>query len=719
MKLDELIESTYVNEEDLSFRDRLKLSRLSKEKPSDTLLALFNKQPNFLRDYEKVYFAKYLNKDYTFYKNGEDVYVAPEDTKEEELSRYFIPTGSEKHASSELYETMGIGFRNLRVYSVLPGAKYKLIKGKGLSGYPSVDKPWELFGSKIEINSNNLLDFYRKSRKFLGPKKCKIAYQCYDQKVTWEELEEMINKYIKALSAAGVKENDVVPICITSTIEATALYFACDTIGATTFFIDPNETNKETINKYFNRFNSKITFATCADLEKIKESASGTNISNIITISPTDSMDPNDNISKYSKEYIKKYTVPFEENDLVSSLGTFIRNGEKYTGDINYCYDNDHISLITSTSSSTGEPKLIELSRKNIMFELETIKKTTNIFLGPNGINMQVVPFKYPYGFIVSTLITPYVGKTGGLTPDFSLQDYAKFFDMYRPKYVHTIPSHIKHMAKNEDPIMKDLTYMDFLVSGGDKFEAAAKDKCNQEMARRGSKAKVKDCSGMAEITAGITAATVGKYNIESVGKPMLGTIVKAVDENGKELPYGHVGKLYYTGQNVMQRYNNDEEKTNEIKMTDKDGVTWIVTDSYGFVDNEGFVYMCGRDRDFFITYPPGRPPFKVYVDFVEKVLNSCDEVFDCVVVKKPNDITDCISRAYVVLKPGIPEEKYDIILDHLYSECREKLDACAVPEKIEIVPSLKLKPSMKTDKNYYIKLAEQEYEEEQKVKGL
>ena len=139
---------------------------------------------------------------------------------------------------------------NVKIYSILPGVKYKLIRHERMTGYASIDQPWNLLNQKINIKDTNLLDFYRNSRRFLGPKKCKYAYVCYDQKVTWEQFEEMVEKYIKSLTACGIKLNDVVPVCITSSVEAIALYFAIDTIGATTFFIDPVETNTAQINKY-------------------------------------------------------------------------------------------------------------------------------------------------------------------------------------------------------------------------------------------------------------------------------------------------------------------------------------------------------------------------------------------------------------------------------------------------------------------------------------
>ena len=69
------------------------------------------------------------------------------------------------------------------------------------------------------------------------------------------------------------------------------------------------------------------------------------------------------------------------------------------------------------------------------------------------------------------------------------------------------------------------------------------------------------------------------------------------------------------------------------------------------------------------------------------------------------------VSRVYVTLKPNVPVEKYDEVLEKIKLKCQTSLDACAIPQKIEIVKTLKTKPSMKIDKQYYMDLAQSEYE--------
>ena len=73
MRKDELLKYANFDEKELSLSDRIKLSRMTKKDPETISMVLFNKQPNFLRLYEKIYFAKYLSRNCIFYEKDDEV----------------------------------------------------------------------------------------------------------------------------------------------------------------------------------------------------------------------------------------------------------------------------------------------------------------------------------------------------------------------------------------------------------------------------------------------------------------------------------------------------------------------------------------------------------------------------------------------------------------------------------------------------------------------
>ena len=78
----------------------------------------------------------------------------------------------------------------------------------------------------------------------------------------------------------------------------------------------------------------------------------------------------------------------------------------------------------------------------------------------------------------------------------------------------------------------------------------------------------------------------------DSVGKPMPGTDVKIVDpdEDG-------IGEIICKGPSVMIGYYDNPEETAKVL---RDG--WLYTGDYGRIDDEGFLYICGRKKNVIVT---------------------------------------------------------------------------------------------------------------------
>jgi len=77
-----------------------------------------------------------------------------------------------------------------------------------------------------------------------------------------------------------------------------------------------------------------------------------------------------------------------------------------------------------------------------------------------------------------------------------------------------------------------------------------------------------------------------------SVGKLGSGIEVKIVDENGKEIPDGEIGEMFYRGKSVMKGYYGDKEKTD--RTIDKEG--WLHSGDLGYL-KDGELYTVDRYR--------------------------------------------------------------------------------------------------------------------------
>ncbi len=107
---------------------------------------------------------------------------------------------------------------------------------------------------------------------------------------------------------------------------------------------------------------------------------------------------------------------------------------------------------------------------------------------------------------------------------------------------------------------------------------------------------------------------------------------------------------LCTSGKHVFKGYYHEKEMTDEV-MEEINGETYYVTGNIGFLDTDRYFTLIGRASRFFIINTLN----KVYCELVQLVISAIDVVDSCAVVPIPNQKTLYKSKAYVVLKKGVP----------------------------------------------------------------
>jgi acyl-CoA synthetase (AMP-forming)/AMP-acid ligase II len=161
------------------------------------------------------------------------------------------------------------------------------------------------------------------------------------------------------------------------------------------------------------------------------------------------------------------------------------------------------------------------------------------------------------------------------------------------------------------------------------------------------------------------------------VGKPLPGFEVKIVDRDRKVLSVNQVGEVAIRGPIVCKGYYKMPEE-NALAF---DAEGWFYTGDLGFLDEEGCLYLVGREKKIIRT-----GAYTVIPNEVENVLMSNPNVNVAAVVGVPNRLFGEVVWAFVVPKPGshlTPEE--------LLNFCKEKLADYKVPKRIIFKESLPL----------------------------
>jgi acyl-CoA synthetase (AMP-forming)/AMP-acid ligase II len=191
------------------------------------------------------------------------------------------------------------------------------------------------------------------------------------------------------------------------------------------------------------------------------------------------------------------------------------------------------------------------------------------------------------------------------------------------------------------------------------------------------------DAYGMTETVSGDTYLDKGKMldKIGSVGKPVLFTEVRGVDEDDRPVAPGEQGEVVMRGPKVCKGYWRDEDAT---ASTIRDG--WLHTGDIGVIDEDGFVYVVDRLKDLIISGGEN-----IASSEVERVVYEHDAVVEAAVVGSPDPRWNEVPVAYVVLREGA-----EVSADELDAHCRERLAKYKTPKGFRFIDELPRNPSGK-----------------------
>jgi long-chain acyl-CoA synthetase len=177
-----------------------------------------------------------------------------------------------------------------------------------------------------------------------------------------------------------------------------------------------------------------------------------------------------------------------------------------------------------------------------------------------------------------------------------------------------------------------------------------------------------------ASVPPGRTAPVDAASGTLAVGVPGPDTVVRIVDEQGRDVPFGEQGEIAVTGPQVVPGYWRRPEAT---AAAFPDGE--LRTGDIGFMDTDGWLYVVDRKKDMI-----NASGFKVWPREVEDVLYSHPAVREAAVVGVPDPYRGETVKAYVSLRPGSAAEPADLI-----THCEQRLAAYKYPRQVEILPEL------------------------------
>ena len=589
--------------------------------------------------------------------------------------------------------------KNIDVYSEMNGS-YVVDKDKKITGYASIDKPWQKYYSKEAITASiPELTAYQYMVSQNEDNLSTKAIMYYGKKISYKNYIDMIDETARRLYNLGVTEGEVVTVMSVANPELEVLFYALNKLGAVINLIDVRSDYKQ-IKKYLMEVKSSTVVVMdnfLPEFDKCMEDEDIDNIvENVITLSPYNSVlfpfnvlaekkSRKEDSNLYSKiDEIKKKNKYMTWNDLMSV--------HKYRYPRYPRYKKNMVAALVHTGGTTGVPKTVKLSNENFnAMAIQYKSLNANYNKGDTFLN-GIVPF-VAYGIVVTIHMPMCLGMTNIIAPILSPKEFTEFMIKYKPNHTITVPTYVEHFVHDRKADSMNWKCLKNLGIGGDYFPEQSEIYVNEFLKNHGSSSIAEKGYGMTEnsSTAGVCLVGVNKTNSLGIPLPLntYGIFERGTD---KELKYGEEGEICITGPTEMLGYLDNEEEESKVIKIHSDGKKWIHSEDVGIIDEDGFLFFKGRYKRLI---PHGG--FKLYPSYIEGVIMKHPDIDNCCVISIPDKVYGASPEAHVVIKKDNVSELKKL-KEELIKLCQDKLPSYSQPEDFIFEEDLPLTSVGKVD---------------------
>jgi long-chain acyl-CoA synthetase len=501
-----------------------------------------------------------------------------------------------------------------------------------------------------------------------------IAFDFMGRSTTYKALVREVEDCAKALRTIGVREGDKVTIAMPNCPQAIQMFYAVNLIGGICNMIHPLSAEKE-IEFYLNESESVTAITLDQFYNKFENIRQNTKVVNIVIASIKDELSKPVKAGYMLTEGRKIKKIP--EDAPVIRWKEFLHMGK-------HCFYNYKVkrtgkdpAVILYSGGTTGTTKGILLSNRNFNALGQQVIAANPMFrVGDKMLAAMPLFHGFGLGVCIHTMLSQ--GGRCILIPRFTAQTYAKQITKYHCNFIAGVPTLYEALLRLPSMDNADLSSLKGVFSGGDSLSIELKKKFDKFLYDHNAKIQIREGFGLTEcVTAScLTPPHMAKEG--SIGLPFPDTYYKIVEPGtDKELPYGEEGEILIAGPTVMMEYVKHPEETAQTLRKHDDGLTWMYTGDLGMMDDEGFIYFKGRAKRMIIT-----SGYNVYPGQLENILDANEFVHMSCIIGVPDPYKMQKVKAFVMLKPGVPEspETKEAILAY----CRKHIAKYAMPYDIE-----------------------------------
>jgi long-chain acyl-CoA synthetase len=505
------------------------------------------------------------------------------------------------------------------------------------------------------------------------------ALQYIDREISYRELDEMSNQLANVLASLGVSKDDVVGIHMPNIPQYPIALVAISKLGCAGSGVSPLLMPGEIVHQIEDAgISTLISFDALANSALTQLPTIPACLNNVIVAGAADYLAPT------------KVGVPdLAGVNCVSYLSVVDAASTKFEA---RPADWNDTWMIQYTGGTTGAPKGAEISVRNIMYNM----CQTSAY-SPWEIGKEVLATAFPMFHVAGLGISVSAIRHGArmlLIPDpRDIEFFCKQMTRFPPTRLAAVPTLYQMLL--DHPLFGDIDFSNLKVAITGAAPLTTTDRERIETVIGAN--TLSDLFGMTETGPVHVGSPHKRSKAGSIGIPVPGADTRIVDlETGtEEMPFGEAGEIITSGPHVMKGYLNLPDESAKA-MREWRGKTWMYTGDVGYMDDEGYIFLCDRAKDMLIV-----GGFKVFSVEVEDKLKGLDIIAESAVVGTPDEKRpgNDIVNLYVELKPEAKGRDAEAIGKEIQEYCRANMAAYKVPKVIRVIDTIPLTPVGKIDK--------------------
>ena len=335
----------------------------------------------------------------------------------------------------------------------------------------------------------------------------------------------------------------------------------------------------------------------------------------------------------------------------------------------------DDLAMIAGTGGTTGQPKGVMLSGRN----LETMSALTLMGYPFDGrpTYLALAPLTHAAGVLCLPVMA--LGGRVVIMPKPDLGEFLALIERHRVTHTFLPPTLIYMLLQHERLAMTKLDSLQCFWYGAAPISAArleeALGKIGPVMAQLFGQTEAPMMISMMSPREHFDAnGALARERLSSAGRPGPLVQVATMDSEGSLLPPGETGEIVVRSSLVMMGYYKDPSATQEAGR-----FGWHHTGDIGRLDADGFLYIVDRAKDMIIT-----GGFNVYSVEVEQALMQHPDVQDSAVIGLPDEKWG--EAVVAVLQPHAGRA---LVPEEIIAFVKARIGSVKAPKRVEVWPDL------------------------------